>query len=237
MEKVASWVPRTVLFVVPPGVHLLDVAGPAQVFHTAQELGAPYDLHFVGQDARVASAQGMTIGDLAQIDEVTPPASKDLVIVCGAQTTADGKVGTPEAFQSEALGQWLRDSYAAGATVASVCSAALALIEAGLLHEKQCTTHWRLFEYVRSRYPSVQVQQDVLFVEDAGIITSAGVASGVDMALHLVNRDCGPQLAARVAQAMVVYMRRSGAADQRSVYLKYREHLHLGVHVAQDFFD
>jgi transcriptional regulator GlxA family with amidase domain len=80
-----------------------------------------------------------------------------------------------------------------------------------------------------------RVVDNRLFIEDGDVITSAGIASGIDMALALVERDHGPLTAARVAREMVVYLRRTGDQDQESVYLDHRTHLHPGVHRVQDY--
>jgi len=130
---------------------------------------------------------------------------------------------------------WLRRARDVGARIASVCSGAFALARAGLLDDRQCTTHWKVIERLRSEYPRARVIDNCLFVEEGGVISSAGVASGIDMALALVEQDHGPLVASRVAREMVVYVRRSGDQEQRSVYLDHRSHLHPGVHLAQDF--
>jgi transcriptional regulator GlxA family with amidase domain len=131
--------------------------------------------------------------------------------------------------------QWLVAAQRASARIASVCSGAFALARAGLLDGRQCTTHWKLIDRLRRETPRAEVLDNRLFVEDKGVVTSAGVASGIDMALALVEKDFGPLVAARVAREMVVYLRRSGQHEQLSVYLDHRTHLHPGVHQVQDF--
>jgi transcriptional regulator GlxA family with amidase domain len=88
---------------------------------------------------------------------------------------------------------------------------------------------------LQAEYPRARVVRDRLYVLDGNIVTSAGVASGIDMALALVEADAGASVAARVAREMVVYVRRSGSTGQLSVFLLHRDHLHPGVHRVQDW--
>src|SRR6185436_5971149 len=96
------------------------------------------------------------------------------------------------------------------------------------------TTHWKRLRELQEAFPRARVVADRLFVRDGNVTSSAGIASGIDMALALVDEHHGPVLAARVAREMVVYMRRDGAQGQGSIYLDYRTHLSSGVHEVQD---
>ncbi|MFG3442016.1 DJ-1/PfpI family protein [Nonomuraea sp. NPDC047897] len=87
---------------------------------------------------------------------------------------------------------WLRAAFDAGARVASVCSGAAALGEAGLLDGRRCTTHWSLIDAMRERYPAARVQDAVLYVHDGPVSTSAGISTGIDLALSLVEPDAHP---------------------------------------------
>jgi len=127
--------------------------------------------------------------------------------------------------------------HAAGGTVASVCSGAEALGRAGLLDGRRCTTHHDLQDELARCYPRATVVRDVLYVEHDRVITSAGIASGIDLALHLVAVRHGPATAARVAREMVVYARRNGDEQQASAMLRHRAHLSDAVHRVQDRID
>jgi transcriptional regulator GlxA family with amidase domain len=131
------------------------------------------------------------------------------------------------------LVRWLREAHAAGAVLCSVCTGTFALGEAGLLDGRRCTTHWRRVPDLRARFPRARVLEERIFVEDDRVVSSAGIATGVDMMLALLERDGGPILAAEVAREMVVYMRRDGAEHQESVYLDFQTHLQPGVHRLQ----
>jgi transcriptional regulator GlxA family with amidase domain len=207
-----------------PDVHLQDMAGPVQVLHEAAQLGGAYELSFHATQPHVRSAQGLVLSHLSPLPQ---PRRGDLVLIPGVASAAIDRVEAPVA--------WLRQAHAAGARLAAVCSGAFALAQAGLLDGRRCTTHWKVTARLRSRYPRARVVENRLFVDDGGVVTSAGVASGIDMALALVEEDHGPIVVSRVAREMVVYLRRSGDEEQRSVYLDHRTHLHPGVHRVQDF--
>jgi len=216
---------RRVLVLLLPDVHLQDMAGPVQVLAEAAQLGGGYRLVFCSLERRIRSAQGLELSNLEPLPRLQPT---DTVLVPGtSSTTLDRLEGVPA--------QWLQEARRTGARVASVCSGAFALARAGLLDGRQCTTHWKLIERLRREAPRAQVLDSRLFVEDDGVVSSAGVAAGIDMALALVEWDHGPVVAARVAREMVVYLRRSGDQAQLSIYLDHRTHLHPGVHQVQDF--
>jgi transcriptional regulator GlxA family with amidase domain len=221
---------RNVVFFLLPNINLLDLAGPSQVFDTAARLGAPYRLTFCSTRSTQTTIQGLVLAQLATLPSVT---ADDLVMIPGISRV--DVLRETHSLLDEETREWLRASYAAGALIASVCTGAFALGEAGLLDDRRCTTHWLVESVLQERHPRAQVQSAVLFVHDHGVTTSAGVASGIDMALSLLERQQGPIFAAQVARLMVVYMRRNGTHSQNSVYLDYRTHLHSEVHQVQDY--
>ena len=216
--------PRRLLFLVLPEVHLLDLAGPVQAFWEANALGADYTLVFCGPRAAARSAQGLVLQDL---DPLPEPAAGDRVIVAGTDTTKLGRL--------EAPAEWLRSAAGAGTEICSICSGAFVLAQAGLLDGRACTTHWKVSERLRHEYPAARVQENRLFVRDRSVVTSAGVVSGIDTALWLIEGDYGPVVAARTAREMVVYLRRDPNTTQSSIYLEHRTHLNDGVHRVQDW--
>jgi transcriptional regulator GlxA family with amidase domain len=227
---------RRVVFVLVPRVHLLDLAGPAQVFSEAAELLAPpdgtggYRLHFVAEQPEVESAQGLPLRAETSWPSLDPG---DLVLVPGWRS--HGLRGGPR-LSPETL-QRLVGHHDAGGTVASVCAGADALGRAGLLDGRRCTTHHELQDDLARRYPRASVVRDVLYVVDGRVVTSAGIASGIDLALHLIATRHGPAAAAAVARSMVVYARRNGDEQQASAMLRHRGHLSDAVHRAQDLID
>ena len=214
--------PPRIVFAVFPGCEILDLAGPVQAFYEAKALGVSYDITYCAATPDVSTAQGLGLGGLEPLPDVRPG---DRVIVPG-YPLASARVPVK-------LVAWLRKARAAGAELCSVCTGAFALGEAGALDGRSCTTHWRRVPDLRRRFPRAHVVGDRLFVMDAGIVTSAGIAAGIDMALALIERDAGPVIAAEVAREMVVYIRRDGTHDQESVYLDYQTHLSPGIHQLQ----
>lgn len=219
-----------VVFLLVPGVHLLDLAGPAQVFSSAADLVDGYVLSYVGDTETVLSHQGVPLGASRELPSLE---ADDLVFVPGWRSPKI--VGT--GHLSERALAWLRAHHGNGGTVASVCAGADALGRAGLLDGRRCTTHHELQEELARRYPSAHVVRDVLFVEDNRVVTSAGIASGIDLALHLVAVRHGPVVAAAIARTMVIYARRNGDDQQASVLMRHRSHINETVHRIQDVIE
>src|SRR5437763_136783 len=136
--------------------------------------------------------------DLSSLDDV------DTIVVPACN---DG-LGTPE------LRAALCAAHARGARIASICTGALILAEAGLLEGRRATTHWAHTDWLVEHYPNVDVYPDVLYVEDGGILTSAGAAAGIDLCLHMVREDFGSEVANSVARRLVVPPHRDGGQAQ-----------------------
>ena len=219
-----------VIFLLMPRLHLLDLAGPAQVFSTAAGFGHPYELSYVSEQEDVTTAQGLRLRGETTWPELT---AEDLILVPGSGMPTLAAGPKPQAQTLDRLVA----HHAAGGCVASVCSGADVLGQACLLDGRRCTTHHDLQDELTRRYPRARVERDVLFAIDDRVITSAGIASGIDLALHLVAMRHGPAAAARVARDMVVYARRTGDESQSSAMLRYRWHLRDAVHRAQDRID
>jgi transcriptional regulator GlxA family with amidase domain len=219
---------RRVVFVLAPRVHLLDLAGPAQVFSTATDFGFRYQLSYVAGTSPVPTHQGVPL--VAELD--WPLLDRDdLVLVPGWRSPLRAGHLGPK------LVRHIAEHHERGGTVASVCAGAEALGQAGLLDGRRCTTHHDLQDDLAVRYPRATVVRDVLYVEDGRVVTSAGIASGIDLSLHLIAVRHGPAAAARVARSMVVYARRNGDEQQASVMLRHRGHLSDAVHRVQDRID
>ena len=215
---------RRVIFVYFDGCEVLDFAGPLQAFVEANSFGADYCVEHCAVVPEATTSQGLKLSGLEPLPAI---ATDDLVVVPGFTVA---KVHLPPR-----LIRWLKTSYDNGAQICSVCTGSFALAQAGLLKDRRCTTHWKCIGELRKLCLSAQVLADRLFVEDGRIISSAGIAAGIDMALALIERDHGPLITAKVAREMVVYMRRDSHHQQQSVYLDYRTHLHPGVHSVQDW--
>lgn len=222
---------KEIVFVVPPQVQLLDLAGPAQAFYEAAELGANYHLRYVGIRDSVQSAQHLHLHHLEYFSDIQPGTQTTIVVagVHGQRLQKENLRALGESFY-----QWLRDAHQAGVRICSICNASFLLAESGLLKGRKCTTHWTRLNLLQEQYPGVEVVQNRLYIQDGSIFTSAGISSGIDLALALIEQDHGPLLTAKVAQMLVIYLRRDGSQDQRSVFLDYRAHMNVQVHRVQD---
>ncbi|WP_270933546.1 transcriptional regulator FtrA [Falsiroseomonas oryzae] len=137
----------------------------------------------------------------------------DLVEQAGT-VVVPGWRGTTEPVP-EALCAALRAAAARGARILSLCSGAFVLAAAGLLDGRRATTHWRHFEALAARHPGLTLVHDVLYVDEGQVLTAAGSAAGLDLCLHLIRRDFGPDAANSVAERLVVPPHRDGSRVQR----------------------
>lgn len=215
-----------VIFFVNRGMHLLDLAGAVQAFYEATEYGQPYRIEYCAEHADPVCSAGLPFSGLAHYStvEVGP---EDLLIVAGFELGA--------LSQSPPLLGWLRKAAASEAVICSVCTGAFLLAEAGLLDNGECTTHWKYTRQLQHEYPNARVLTDRLFVKCGNVYTSAGVTTGLDMALFLLEERHGPEFAYKVARELVVYIRRDGSESQESVYLQYRSHVNGDIHLIQDW--
>ena len=224
---------RRALFLILPQVEIMDLAGPLQVLHEAGNYGHPYSIQFLSTAPEQRSEQGLRLADLQPFLSLTPTAD-DIVFISGVPPERFGF----DYLDSEVPAQlfdWLRAAVSIGAKMCSICTGAFYLAHAGLLDHQKCTTHWKRAAQLAETYPELEVLEECLFVRSGRIYSSAGIASGIDLALWILEEEHGPLLAAHVAREMVVFMRRNGNQSQRSVFVDYRSHLNPGVHAAQDF--
>jgi len=138
-------------------------------------------------------------------------------------------------IESQDFYDWLHQQYVNGSTLVSVCTGAFILGEAKLLKGKKATTHWKAFDEFEKKYPDTELLKNRLFVENERIYTSAGMLSGIDLCLYLVEKEYGIKFAIEVAKEVVMYFRRGESDPQLSIFLQYRNHLDDRVHITQDF--
>jgi transcriptional regulator GlxA family with amidase domain len=209
-----------VAFVIYPGFELLDMSGPAAVFdgvnHVLGESGnAPfYAIDIVStQGGLVTSSSGVAVSSLHHRRLASKPV--DTLLVVGAHY--------PQLWRAAAdphLRAWLPKLAANAPRFGSVCSGAFLLAGFGMLDGRRVTTHWEACAQLAETFPSIKVVSDVLYVIDGSIWTSAGVTSGIDMALAMVARDLDAAIAMQVAKGLVLYARRPGYQSQLSPLLK-----------------
>ncbi|MFN5671763.1 AraC family transcriptional regulator, partial [Bradyrhizobium sp.] len=190
-----------------PAVQLLDVTGPLQVFASANALTAragnaePYDVRVVAKDGPTVEASagvGIAVHPLPAIGTAV-----DTLVIPGGD-------GVNAASSDRILVDWVRKRSADARRTASVCTGAFLLAASGALDGRRAVTHWGFWEELAARFPDVRVESDPIFVRDGTFWTSAGVTSGIDLALALVEDDLGRAAALAVARYLVVFLKRPG---------------------------
>jgi transcriptional regulator GlxA family with amidase domain len=200
-------VARRIVFVVYPRITALDLVGPHEVFATA---GA-YDIVVAATEAgEVVTARGPGIVAERSLASIRGPI--DTVVVVGGE-------GSFAAARDKKLVAAVSKLAGRSRRVASVCTGAFVLAEAGLLAGRRATTHWLACGGLAESYPDVEVEQDRIFVRDDTVWTSAGVTAGMDLALALVAEDLGQDAAREVARRLVMYVQRPGGQAQFSAQL------------------
>lgn len=202
---------RRVGFLVFDGFKLLDVSGPAEAFNDANQFGANYELEFFSPDGSGAvSSLGLPVSVKGNACDAAP---LDTVIVSGGDLLPHGFIG-------QNIVDAAADLAGRSRRVASVCTGAFILADAGLLDGRRATTHWQHAAQLRLRYRKITVESDAIFVKDGAVFTSAGVTAGIDLALALIEEDHGAELARKVAKSLVMYLQRSGGQSQFSIPLQ-----------------
>jgi transcriptional regulator GlxA family with amidase domain len=206
---------RRVLIVAFPEVQLLDIAGPSSVFTTASRVAGSkqpgYRVEIAAlQPGPVVTQGGVLLQATVPLDRVRGPV--DTLLVPGGETTM-----APDSELE--LSPHLRLLASRCRRVASVCTGSFLLARAGLLDGKRVATHWLGCDLLQRQHPRCQVLADQIFVQDGSVWTSAGVTSGIDLALALVEEDLGREVARQVARLLVVYLRRPGGQSQFSVQM------------------
>lgn len=207
--------PRIVAVLLYPGVNAIDVAGPLEAFATVRRAdGAPeYESRIWTLGSRVVRSES---GLQLCADTTAPNKPRaDLLIVPGG-------AGVREPQTLARLSEWLARHHSRFQRIASVCTGAYALAEAGLVDGRAVATHWAHASDLQRRYPKVRVNADALFLKDGCFYSSGGVTAGIDLALELIEADCGPRAAMDAARDLVVFLRRTGAQVQFSAPLKFQ---------------
>jgi len=192
------------------GSQLLDVSGPAAVFGAANSAaGKPfYDLQIVSADGGLVTSN---CGVVLQSKKIG--GRPDTLLVAG------GSRGLKAAMMREDTRRWLKRVAPGTHRYGSVCTGAFVLASAGLLDGKRVATHWASCARLAEKFPALSVDAEALYVVDGKVWTSAGVTTGIDMALALVEADCGAATANLIARHFVLYARRPGYQSQFSPLL------------------
>jgi transcriptional regulator GlxA family with amidase domain len=196
-----------------PDFQLLDAAGPISVFDIAMRFGRtePAIKTIAVTPGPVRSSSGVEM--LAR--GLRPSAAISTLIVAGGG-------GVNAASKCDKTLSFVRAMAKRGVRIASVCSGAFILAEAGLLDGRRATTHWQRTRQFLSQYPKVKLEPDQIFVRDGNIWSSAGITAGIDLALAMVTEDFGEEIAKQTARQLVLYHRRSGGQSQFSSLLELK---------------
>ena len=202
-----------------PDIQILDVMGPLEVFsRTSRWLrdngkrpDDAYSVEILGlKRGAFRASSGLRVFADRRFDEVE--SGIDTLFIAGGK-------GTERYRSHPAILRWLRRQAGKVRRLASVCTGAFFLAEAGLLGGRRATTHWASCDRMARQFPDVRVEPDTIFVKEGSIYTSAGVTSGMDLALAMVEEDFGREVALATARELVVFLRRPGGQAQFSAQL------------------
>ena len=198
---------------------LLDVTGPLDVFHYANEViskelvtsAKAYETQILAKEkGPVTMSSGITL--VANNSYLSPQPPTDTLILAGGN-------GAEKVSHDPGLITFVRQMTPRVRRMASICTGSFILARAGLLDRKKATTHWSASERFKTDFSTIAVQPDKIFTKDGHVYTSAGVTAGIDLALHLVEEDFGRKAALAVARILVVFMKRKGGQSQFSSHL------------------
>lgn len=222
---------RKIAILAMQGVQLLDVIGPSDVFAEAnRQLGQRYyQLEIVSaKRGPVRGSSGVQLIADRGIDE--PAGEIDTLLIAGDPLIQERPV-------PDDILQWVKSVSDETPRVGSVCSGAFVLGEAGLLDGLRATTHWSQAGEFARRFPAVRLEPNRIFTTDGKVWTSAGVTAGIDLALALVEKDVGLDIALSVARELVVFLKRPGGQSQFSTHLIAQSAQKTSIKAAQDFIN
>jgi transcriptional regulator GlxA family with amidase domain len=211
---------RRIAMLAYPDIQILDVTGPLEVFartsrwlhdHGHRPKDDAYTVEIIGIECgRLLASSGLALFAERGYREVG--AGIDTLLISGGR-------GTESYCHSKPLLAWIQKQSRLVRRLASVCTGAFFLAEAGLLDGLRATTHWGYTDDFARRFPNVALEPDKIFIKQGSIYTAAGVTSGIDLALALVEEDHGRETALAVARALVMFLRRPGGQTQFSAQL------------------
>jgi transcriptional regulator GlxA family with amidase domain len=210
---------KSVLLVIPESGLLFEAVGIAEIFDQANRcLTEAYrrpiykvTLATTAEEKIVRGRSGLRLVADTTLSQLDPTEPWDSIVVSGG-----GKGGR----ERGEIASWLRSAAPHCKRIVSACAGAFLLAEAGLLDGKSATTHWRVTKDLARRFPQVQVEPDPVYIKDGAVWTSAGASAGFDLALAIVEEDCGAKLAKEVAEYILLFLRRPGRQAQVSEFLR-----------------
>ena len=208
---------RRIAVAVYPGVSLLDLGGPLEAFRVASEFAGTRSRR-LNYKCSVVSSRGGQVPTADGVPLITESIRSldrieiDTLIVPGAFLVED-------VTRDVELIKWVAKRAPKCRRVCSVCVGSFMLAAAGLLNGRRAATHWMHTQLLARQYPDVKVEPDAIFVRDGRVWSSAGVTTGIDLALALIEEDSGRETAIGVARVLVVYLKRAGGQSQYSALL------------------
>src|SRR5689334_6434161 len=205
---------RCVAMVAFPGLTLLDISGPAQVFAELSEIELPspnYALIYVSRSGGLVPTDVGLMIDTVPIASLKPHQVDTLLI--------PGGPGIWKLRQDEVLMNWIGRALPKARRIASVCLGAFVLAWTGVLDGRRAATHWRYCPRLQDGFPDIKVDPNAIFVQDGHVWSSAGVSAGIDLALAMIEEDFGHTIALDIARRLVVFLKRPGGQSQFSTVL------------------
>jgi transcriptional regulator GlxA family with amidase domain len=202
---------RKVVIVGPPPIQVLDVAGPLEVFSNAPD----YEIQLAnpGLERSLQTHRGLVLAQATPIADLHGPI--DTLVIAGGPGAESGSY-------DPSFVAWIAQAARQSRRVASICTGAFLLAEAGLLDGKQAVTHWSFCDRLAREYPKVVVRPESIYLRDGSIYTSAGITAGIDLSLALVEEDHGHETALRIARFLVMFLVRPGGQAQYSHMLSHQ---------------
>ena len=222
---------KKVAILAMPGAQLLDVIGPSDVFAEAnRQLGRSYyEMEIISTKAgAVRGSSGLQI--IADRGLQEPLDDIDTLLIAGDPQIQNRVI-------PEEILRWVKSASIQTPRIGSVCSGAFVLAEAGLLDGLRATTHWSQAAEFAHRFPAVRLEPNRIFTSEGKVWTSAGVTAGIDLALALVEKDVGADIALAVARELVVFLKRPGGQSQFSTHLLAQIAQKTPIRAAQDFIN
>jgi len=215
-----------IVFLVIPEATLLDITGAYEVFSQAieyiqdnqQTISFSYKLHnlSISNKKNIRTSSGLIIHCPENIKSIDYPI--DTLIIPGFPNSIVEQYKLPKNVLD-----WIKGQSKNIRRICSVCTGSFFLAEAGILSNRKATTHWAKCKVLADNYNDIDVDSNSIFVKDGNVYTSAGISSGMDLALALVEEDYGKKFALEIAKQMVLYLKRPGSQSQYSSVLDYQK--------------
>ncbi|MBL7790417.1 MAG: AraC family transcriptional regulator [Chitinophagales bacterium] len=222
---------QQIIFLIQPHTNLLDLGSATQSCLEAIDMGLEAELVFCTYGSEITSSVGLPFGKLLNFASVKPKSGDIIFIV----STDISFILSSRYKISDDLSIWLNKAYTSDCKICAICNGAFLLGKVGLLDGKNCTTHWKRTQELQMMFPLAKVVENIIFIEDENIVTSAGGVSGIDVTLYMLSKIKDEYFSHKIARELVMHQRRNGGESQQSIYTEKRNHVHSGIHKVQDF--